>query len=115
MTGRLASALRSGARAALAVLLVQAAVAVALAASLPEVGHVHLPGTGDHVHALVEVGGLGTPALAPLPLPRPQLAARARPEPRPHAPHLRGARRTRWGRAPPRRAPEGDLRTSVAS
>ncbi|MDF1521854.1 MAG: hypothetical protein P1P87_03430, partial [Trueperaceae bacterium] len=88
MPDRLALALHAGARTALAVLLLQAAVAVALAASLPEVGHVHLPGTGDHVHALVEVGGLGTPAVAPVPLPQPCAAAPLRRAPRPRAPRL---------------------------
>jgi hypothetical protein len=105
MLDRLALALHAGARTVLAVLLLQAAVAVALAASLPDVGHVHPAGTADHVHALVEVGGLGTPALAPLPLPRPCAGAPLRPAPRPRAPRLRGPRRTRWGRAPPRPSP----------
>lgn len=102
MVARLVPALRAGARAALAVLLVQAAVAVALAAALPEVGHVHPAGTPDHVHALVEVGGLTAAPEARAAAPRPALGRGRRARPRLHQPRPSGPRRTRWGRAPPR-------------
>jgi len=101
MRARLTRALRCGGRAALVALLLQATAAVALAAALPEVGHVHPAGTPDHVHALVEVGGLGAPAVILPPLPRPAIAParrswrRAAPAPRPRA------GRTRLGRDPP--------------
>ncbi|MFN2322961.1 MAG: hypothetical protein ABR510_08410 [Trueperaceae bacterium] len=102
MTGRLALALRTGARTALAVLLVQAAVAVALAAALPEVGHVHPAGTDAHAHALVEVGGLAVPPEPHMQAPRPiVIPARRAPLAAPTA-WPRDPRRTRWGRAPPR-------------
>ena len=101
MTGRLALALRTGARTALAVLLVQAAVAVALAAALPDVGHVHPAGTPAHVHALVEVGGLAVPPEPRVQVPRPIAVAARRALVRLSAARPRDLRRTRWGRAPP--------------
>jgi hypothetical protein len=106
MAGRLTLALRSGARAALAVLLVQAAVAVALAAALPEVGHVHPTGTPAHAHALVEVGGLAVPPQPHATVPRPIEVAVRRASLRAPAARPRDLRRTRWGRAPP--APGAD-------
>jgi hypothetical protein len=78
MSARLARAWRCGARAALVVLLLQATAAVALAAALPEVGHVHPVGTPDHPHALLEVGGAGATAPVPPPLPRPAAARHPR-------------------------------------
>ncbi len=101
MTGRLALALRTGARTALAVLLVQAAVAVALAAALPEVGHVHPAGTPAHVHALVEVGGLAVPPEPRVQAPRPIAVAVRRASLSAPTARPRDLRRTRWGRAPP--------------
>lgn len=99
--GAIAAALRAGARAALAVLLLQATVAVALAAALPEVGHAHPSGTPDHTHALLEVGGLGAPATVAATPPRPLATPRPRrPRTRPTAPRPR-AGRTRLGRDPP--------------
>lgn len=101
MRARVLLALRCGGRAALVVLLLQATAAVALAAALPEVGHVHAPGTPDHPHALLEVGGVGVPALVAPPPPRPAAARRPRARVRrlPGRP-ARGAR-TRLGRDPP--------------
>jgi hypothetical protein len=111
MTGRLTLALRSGARAALAVLLVQAAVAVALAAALPDVGHVHPAGTPAHAHALVEVGGLAVPPQPHATVPRPiEVVARRAPLRAPST-RPRALRRTRWGRAPP--APSADPSVAV--
>jgi hypothetical protein len=101
MTRRLAFALRTGARTALAVLLVQAAVAVALAAALPEVGHVHPAGTPGHTHALVEVGGLAVPPEPRVQAPRPIAVAARRARFRLPTARPRDLRRTRWGRAPP--------------
>jgi hypothetical protein len=101
MTGRLTPALRAGSRTALAVLLVQAAVAVVLATALPEVGHVHPAGTDAHVHALVDVGGLAVPPLPPAHAPRPIAAAARRSSRRASGVRPRDLRRTRWGRAPP--------------
>jgi hypothetical protein len=104
MSARLSRALRSGVRAALVVLLLQATAAVALAAALPEVGHAHPAGTPEHAHALLEVGGVGTPAIAASPLPGPAVAVRCgRVGPWPSAPRPRACR-TRLGRDPP--APE---------
>jgi len=101
MSPRLTRAWRCGARAALVVLLLQATAAVALAAALPEVGHTHLPGTPDHAHALLEVGGVGAPAVIAPPLPRPAVAQRRRAAtPQAGASRPR-AGRTRLGRDPP--------------
>ena len=101
MTARLAFALRAGARAALAVLLVQAAAAVALAAALPDVGHVHPVDTPAHAHALVEVGGLAVPPEPRVQAPRPIAVVVRRSPLRAPGVRPRGLRRTRWGRAPP--------------
>lgn len=101
MTGRLTLALRTGARAALAVLLVQAAVAVALAAALPDVGHVHPAGTPAHAHALVEVGGLAMTPEPRVKAPRPIAVDVRRAPLRAPSARPRDLRRTRWGRAPP--------------
>ena len=101
MSVRLSRALRCGVRAALVVLLLQATAAVALAAALPEVGHVHPSGTPEHAHALLEVGGVGAPAIVVSPLPGPAAAVRCRRAgPRPSAPRPRPSR-TRLGRDPP--------------
>ena len=101
MVARLAFALRAGARAALVVLLLQAAVAVALAAALPEVGHVHPAGTPAHAHALVEVGGLAVPPEPRVQAPRPIAVVVRRSPLRAPGVRPRDLRRTRWGRAPP--------------
>lgn len=111
MPPRLALALRAGARAALATLVLQAAVAVALAAALPEVGHVHPAGTPGHAHALVEVGGLAVAPEPPARAPRPEVLRARRLRVRVRQPHVAGPRRTRWGRAPPR---VGRARPAVA-
>jgi hypothetical protein len=101
MSPRLTRAWRCGARAALVALLLQATAAVALAAALPEVGHVHPTGTPDHPHALLEVGGAGAMAPVPPPLPRPAAARhRSVATPRAGAPRPRTGR-TRLGRDPP--------------
>jgi hypothetical protein len=101
MSARLARACRSGAQTALVVLLLQATAVVALATSLPEVGHVHPAGTPDHPHALLEVGGAGVPAPLAQPLPRPAVAQRRSAiAPLAGAPRPR-AGRTRLGRDPP--------------
>ena len=101
MTARLSRALRFGARAALVVLLLQATAAVALAAALPEVGHAHPAGTPDHAHGLLEVGGVGVPAVVASPVPRPVvMPGRRRAKPRTSAPRPRPSR-TRLGRDPP--------------
>ncbi len=101
MSARLSRALRCGARATLVVLLLQATAAVALAAALPEVGHAHPAGTPDHAHALLEVGGVGAPAIVASPVPGPAASLRRRrARPRSSAPRPR-AGRTRLGRDPP--------------
>ncbi|MBW6456832.1 MAG: hypothetical protein K0A98_13190 [Trueperaceae bacterium] len=101
MVARLNRALRCGARAAFVVLLLQATAAVALAAALPEVGHAHPAGAPDHAHGLLEVGGVGAPAIVASPLPGPEIAHRCRRAGRrPSAPRPR-AGRTRLGRDPP--------------
>jgi len=101
MRARLSRAVRCGARAALVVLLLQATAAVALAAALPDVGHMHPPGTPDHAHALLEVGGVGAPAPIASLLPRPMATLRRRRVgPRPSAPPPRAVR-THLGRDPP--------------
>jgi len=101
MVAHLTRALRCGGRAALVVLLLQATAAVALAAALPEVGHVHPAGTPDHAHGLLEVGGVGVPATVASPVPRPVATpGRRRAGPRPSAPRPRPSR-TRLGRDPP--------------
>ena len=103
MNARWRVAIRAGWRVTLTLWWLQASVAMALATALPEVGHRHAPGTPEHPHALVEVGGLGLPATLGLALPALQPQTPGPGVRRPLlAPRWRRAR-VRLGRDPPGR------------
>lgn len=68
MDGRLRVALGAGLRAGVLAAFANAAVVLALAATLPEVNHVHPEGTPDHVHPLSEVFGPVTGGVPAVPI-----------------------------------------------
>jgi len=68
MDRRLSVALGAGLRAGVLAAFANAAVVVALAATLPEVNHVHPEGTPDHVHPLSEVFGPVTGGVPAVPI-----------------------------------------------